>query len=73
MKINCSGKIVIARYGKIFRGNKVKLISFSLSPNSKSCSVSSMCRARSLKLSEDVILSYSVTCLPSGESTLTSV
>ncbi|XP_062949856.1 glutamate carboxypeptidase 2 isoform X3 [Cynocephalus volans] len=24
MKINCSGKIVIARYGKIFRGNKVK-------------------------------------------------
>ncbi|XP_041502272.1 putative N-acetylated-alpha-linked acidic dipeptidase isoform X2 [Microtus oregoni] len=24
MKINCSGKIVIARYGKVFRGNKVK-------------------------------------------------
>ncbi|KAM8923738.1 N-acetylated-alpha-linked acidic dipeptidase 2 isoform 2-T2 [Lycaon pictus] len=24
MNINCSGKIVIARYGKIFRGNKVK-------------------------------------------------
>uniref|UniRef100_A0AAY4DEH0 glutamate carboxypeptidase II n=1 Tax=Denticeps clupeoides TaxID=299321 RepID=A0AAY4DEH0_9TELE len=24
MGINCSGKIVIARYGKIFRGNKVK-------------------------------------------------
>ncbi|EPY75160.1 glutamate carboxypeptidase 2 [Camelus ferus] len=24
MKINCSGKIAIARYGKIFRGNKVK-------------------------------------------------
>ncbi|XP_061058716.1 glutamate carboxypeptidase 2 isoform X2 [Eubalaena glacialis] len=24
MKINCSGKILIARYGKIFRGNKVK-------------------------------------------------
>ncbi|XP_076969418.1 N-acetylated-alpha-linked acidic dipeptidase 2 isoform X2 [Tamandua tetradactyla] len=24
MKINCTGKIVIARYGKIFRGNKVK-------------------------------------------------
>ncbi|KAF5927097.1 hypothetical protein HPG69_018364, partial [Diceros bicornis minor] len=24
MKINCSGKIVIARYGKIFRGNKVQ-------------------------------------------------
>ncbi|XP_074072534.1 N-acetylated-alpha-linked acidic dipeptidase 2-like isoform X4 [Macrotis lagotis] len=24
MKINCSGNIVIARYGKIFRGNKVK-------------------------------------------------
>ncbi|XP_055970576.1 glutamate carboxypeptidase 2 isoform X1 [Sorex fumeus] len=24
MKISCSGKIVIARYGKIFRGNKVK-------------------------------------------------
>ncbi|KAM5245953.1 glutamate carboxypeptidase 2 [Ctenodactylus gundi] len=24
MRINCSGKIVIARYGKIFRGNKVK-------------------------------------------------
>ncbi|XP_039109618.1 putative N-acetylated-alpha-linked acidic dipeptidase isoform X1 [Hyaena hyaena] len=24
MKINCSGKIVIARYGKIFRGNKIK-------------------------------------------------
>ncbi|XP_044114273.1 putative N-acetylated-alpha-linked acidic dipeptidase isoform X2 [Neovison vison] len=24
LKINCSGKIVIARYGKIFRGNKVK-------------------------------------------------
>ncbi|XP_037696959.1 putative N-acetylated-alpha-linked acidic dipeptidase [Choloepus didactylus] len=24
MEINCSGKIVIARYGKIFRGNKVK-------------------------------------------------
>uniref|UniRef100_A0A8C2YT37 glutamate carboxypeptidase II n=1 Tax=Chinchilla lanigera TaxID=34839 RepID=A0A8C2YT37_CHILA len=24
MKINCAGKIVIARYGKIFRGNKVK-------------------------------------------------
>lgn len=23
MKINCTGKIVIARYGKIFRGNKV--------------------------------------------------
>lgn len=23
MGINCSGKIVIARYGKIFRGNKV--------------------------------------------------
>ncbi|XP_040584847.1 putative N-acetylated-alpha-linked acidic dipeptidase isoform X2 [Mesocricetus auratus] len=24
MNINCSGKIVIARYGKVFRGNKVK-------------------------------------------------
>ncbi|XP_062983244.1 N-acetylated-alpha-linked acidic dipeptidase 2 isoform X2 [Elgaria multicarinata webbii] len=24
MRINCTGKIVIARYGKIFRGNKVK-------------------------------------------------
>nr|XP_054950709.1 glutamate carboxypeptidase 2 isoform X2 [Pan paniscus] len=24
VKINCSGKIVIARYGKVFRGNKVK-------------------------------------------------
>ncbi|XP_048643827.1 glutamate carboxypeptidase 2-like, partial [Marmota marmota marmota] len=24
MKISCSGKIVIARYGKVFRGNKVK-------------------------------------------------
>ncbi|XP_069495506.1 glutamate carboxypeptidase 2-like isoform X2 [Ambystoma mexicanum] len=24
MKINCTGKIVIARYGRIFRGNKVK-------------------------------------------------
>lgn len=24
MKINCSGKIVIARYGKVFRGNKVR-------------------------------------------------
>ncbi|XP_030616870.1 N-acetylated-alpha-linked acidic dipeptidase 2-like [Delphinapterus leucas] len=24
MNINCTGKIVIARYGKIFRGNKVK-------------------------------------------------
>ncbi|XP_021058996.1 putative N-acetylated-alpha-linked acidic dipeptidase [Mus pahari] len=24
MKINCSGKIVIARYGKVFRGNMVK-------------------------------------------------
>uniref|UniRef100_A0A8C5LCK0 glutamate carboxypeptidase II n=1 Tax=Jaculus jaculus TaxID=51337 RepID=A0A8C5LCK0_JACJA len=24
MKINCSGKIMIARYGKIFRGNKVR-------------------------------------------------
>ncbi|XP_068411097.1 glutamate carboxypeptidase 2 isoform X2 [Eschrichtius robustus] len=24
MKINCSGKVLIARYGKIFRGNKVK-------------------------------------------------
>uniref|UniRef100_A0A8I6ABM7 glutamate carboxypeptidase II n=1 Tax=Rattus norvegicus TaxID=10116 RepID=A0A8I6ABM7_RAT len=24
MKINCSGKIVIARYGQVFRGNKVK-------------------------------------------------
>uniref|UniRef100_A0A2K6FFV2 Folate hydrolase 1 n=1 Tax=Propithecus coquereli TaxID=379532 RepID=A0A2K6FFV2_PROCO len=24
MKINCSGKIVVARYGKVFRGNKVK-------------------------------------------------
>lgn len=23
MNINCTGKIVIARYGKIFRGNKV--------------------------------------------------
>lgn len=23
MGINCTGKIVIARYGKIFRGNKV--------------------------------------------------
>jgi hypothetical protein len=31
MKINCSGKIVIARYGKVFRGNKVKIFSF-LSP-----------------------------------------
>lgn len=24
MGINCTGKIVIARYGKIFRGNKVR-------------------------------------------------
>jgi hypothetical protein len=23
MNINCTGKIVIARYGKVFRGNKV--------------------------------------------------
>ena len=28
MGINCTGKIVIARYGKIFRGNKVPLFVF---------------------------------------------
>lgn len=28
MGINCTGKIVIARYGKIFRGNKVLLFIF---------------------------------------------
>lgn len=28
MNINCTGKIVIARYGKIFRGNKVQYYSF---------------------------------------------
>lgn len=53
MKINCSGKIVIARYGKIFRGNKVNVISFSLSPNIKNYVISYMCRNVSLKLSED--------------------
>lgn len=26
MGINCTGKIVIARYGKIFRGNKVNVV-----------------------------------------------
>lgn len=26
LSINCTGKIVIARYGKIFRGNKVMKI-----------------------------------------------
>lgn len=26
MGINCTGKIVIARYGKIFRGNKVRVV-----------------------------------------------
>lgn len=26
MGINCTGKIVIARYGKIFRGNKVSTV-----------------------------------------------
>ena len=38
MKINCSGKILIARYGKIFRGNKVKktqLFVFLFSKNKK--------------------------------------
>lgn len=31
MGINCTGKIVIARYGKIFRGNKVRVVfNFSL-------------------------------------------
>lgn len=29
MGINCTGKIVIARYGKIFRGNKVLCYLFS--------------------------------------------
>lgn len=29
MGINCTGKIVIARYGKIFRGNKVLCCFFS--------------------------------------------
>lgn len=28
MGINCMGKIVIARYGKIFRGNKVRKLTF---------------------------------------------
>lgn len=26
MGIDCTGKIVIARYGKIFRGNKVRVV-----------------------------------------------
>jgi len=30
MGINCTGKIVIARYGKIFRGNKVKIVFYFL-------------------------------------------
>ncbi|NXY07478.1 NALD2 dipeptidase, partial [Pteruthius melanotis] len=29
MGINCTGKIVIARYGKIFRGNKVRVVSWA--------------------------------------------
>lgn len=52
MKINCSGKIVIARYGKIFRGNKVKIIFFLFSQYKKYI-ISYICRNISLKLSEN--------------------
>lgn len=73
MKINCSGKILIARYGKIFRGNKVKNNLFFFSTKIKSYIVSYMGRTTSLKLLEDCDLLILCTSPPNREDTFSSL